>query len=69
MMTSLAIITFIAAVMFYISGSSNINPLWGLPFIVSCYLADMGAAAGMKGIESVEDKIIAARIKRSNKKN
>lgn len=67
MMTTLAIITFIAAIMSYFTGNSDINPFWGVPFIVSCYLADMGAAAGMRGIESVEKKIIDFRIKKGNR--
>ena len=36
---------------------------FGLPFLVSCILADVGAAAGMAGIEKITETGEAAIIK------
>ena len=36
---------------------------WGVPFMVSCILADIGAAAGMASIEKITEAGEAAIIK------
>ena len=72
MMTVFGAMVFIIAAMAYFFGGSDINPVWGLPFMASCYVADVGAAAAINGIESIEKsgekKIIKARLSRMNKK-
>ena len=67
MMTGLgAIFLMFALVQWFFGGISahGAFPLfWGVPFMVSCILADVGAAAGMAGIEKITEAGEAAITK------
>lgn len=60
-------------IMFWLRGGDGLTPslLWGLPFLLSCIMADAGAAAGMAGIEALTkagtDAIIKARLSWRNR--
>ena len=75
MMTGLgAIFLMFALVQWFFGGISahGAFPLfWGVPFMASCILADVGAAAGMAGIEKIteagESAITEARMSWRNR--
>lgn len=46
-----------------INADGAIDILWCVPLMVSCILADVGAAAGMAGIEKITEAGEAAIIK------
>ena len=67
MMTGLgAVFLMFALVQWFFGGisASGAFPLfWAVPFMASCILADVGAAAGMAGIEKITEAGEAAIIK------
>ncbi len=67
MMTAAGAIFLVFSLLKWWIGEINADgafPLFfGLPFLVSCILADVGAAAGMAGIEKITEAGEAAIIK------
>ena len=61
-----AILFFLSLVKLWVVGSNGNELFFSLPFLVSCVLADAGAAAGAYGIQRIteagESAIIKARM-------
>ena len=75
MMTGLGAVFLVFALVQWFFGGLSAHgafPLfWGVPFMASCILADVGAAAGMAGIEKIteagESAITEARMSWRNR--